>query len=93
MLLALVAAFALYAPAHLARGICSGTGQFRDYAIVMGSDWVVRIALCLLLAAVGIEPPALTDSPLPSLRCSGWSSSCAVARCGRRLARRRPGTR
>ena len=37
MLVALIAAFVAYAPAHLARGICSGSGRFRDYAIVMGS--------------------------------------------------------
>ena len=54
MLIALLVAFAMYAPAHLARGICSGTGQFRDYAIVMGSDGVVRIALCVALAAIGV---------------------------------------
>ena len=55
MLVALLCAFAAYAPAHLARGICSGSGRFRDYAIVMGSDGVVRIILCLVLAAIGIE--------------------------------------
>lgn len=55
MLLALLAAFAAYAPAHLARGICSGSGRFRDYAIVMGSDGVVRIVLCVALATVGIK--------------------------------------
>ena len=47
MLVALIVAFAAYAPAHLARGICSGSGRFRDYAIVMGSDGVVRIVLCV----------------------------------------------
>lgn len=55
MLVALVVAFAAYAPAHLARGVCSGSGRFREYALVMGSDGVVRIALCVLLAAIGIE--------------------------------------
>ncbi len=55
MVLALIAAFAGYAPAHLARGICSGSGRFRDYAIIMGSDGVVRIILCVALAIVGIE--------------------------------------
>ena len=54
MLAALVTAFIGYAPAHLARGICAGTGRFRSYAIVMGSDGVARIVLCVLLAAVGI---------------------------------------
>lgn len=55
MVLALVATFVAYAPAHLARGICSGSGRFRDYAIIMGSDGVVRIVLCIVLAVVGIK--------------------------------------
>ena len=54
MVAALVATFAAYAPAHLARGVCSGSGRFREYAIIMGSDGVVRIILCVLLAVVGI---------------------------------------
>ncbi len=55
MVFALATAFVAYAPAHLARGICSGSGRFHAYAIVMGSDGVVRIVLCVLLAAVGIS--------------------------------------
>jgi O-antigen/teichoic acid export membrane protein len=54
MVIALIAAFAAYAPAHMARGVCSGSGRFRDYAIVLGSDGIVRIVLCIALAAVGI---------------------------------------
>ena len=55
MLLALVCTFAAYAPAHLARGVCSGTGRFREYALIMGSDGVIRIALCVVLAGIGIR--------------------------------------
>lgn len=55
MVVALIATFVAYAPAHLARGVCSGSGRFRDYAIIMGSDGVVRIALCVLLAVVGVR--------------------------------------
>ncbi len=54
MLFALVLAFVSYAPAHLARGVASGSGRFRAYAIVMGADGVVRIVLCLVFAGVGI---------------------------------------
>ena len=54
MLFALIGAFVAYAPAHLARGICSGSGRFRHYALIMGSDGIVRIALCVVLAAIGI---------------------------------------
>jgi O-antigen/teichoic acid export membrane protein len=58
MLAALATAFVAYAPAHLARGICAGSGRFRSYAIVMGSDGVVRIIACLVLAGIGISSPA-----------------------------------
>jgi O-antigen/teichoic acid export membrane protein len=54
MVLALVLAFAAYAPAHLARGVCSGSGRFREYGIIMASDGVVRIVLCIVLAVIGI---------------------------------------
>lgn len=55
MLFALGFAFVAYAPAHLARGICSGSGRFREYAIVMGSDGIVRIVLCAILAGIGVS--------------------------------------
>lgn len=52
---ALIVAFIAYAPAHLSRGICSGTGRFSSYAIVMGADGFSRIAGCILLAVIGVE--------------------------------------
>ncbi|MGD9703327.1 MAG: hypothetical protein AB7Q42_00085 [Acidimicrobiia bacterium] len=55
MTVALIGAFLAYAPAHLSRGICSGTGRFSSYAIVMGADGFTRIAGCLLLAVFGVE--------------------------------------
>ena len=55
MVAALVASFAAYAPAHVARGIAAGTGRFRSYALIIGSDGVVRIVLCLILAGIGIK--------------------------------------
>ena len=55
MVAALVVAFLAYAPAHLARGICSGSGRFRPYAIVMGTDGVVRITVCVLFVLLGIQ--------------------------------------
>lgn len=55
MVIALVLAFASYAPAHLARGICSGSGRFRDYGLIMGSDGVIRIVLCIALAIIGVK--------------------------------------
>jgi O-antigen/teichoic acid export membrane protein len=69
MVVALIAAFAGYAPAHLARGVCSGSGRFTEYAVIMGSDGVVRIILCVLLAVIGISAAgayglAIAVSPL-----------------------------
>ena len=58
MLAALATAFVAYAPAHLARGVCAGTGRFRAYAYVMGSDGVVRILACIALAVAGITAAA-----------------------------------
>ena len=58
MTAALATAFLAYAPAHLARGVSAGTGRFRIYAIVMGSDGVIRIAACLILFALGVNEPA-----------------------------------
>lgn len=54
MVLALLVSFLAYAPAHVARGISSGTGRFTSYAVVMGGDGVMRIAACAILAAFGV---------------------------------------
>ena len=74
MVVALVATFVAFAPVHIARGVCSGSGRFRDYALIMGSDGVVRILLCVLLAVVGIKTAgvyglAIAISPLFAV---GW---------------------
>jgi O-antigen/teichoic acid export membrane protein len=54
MFAALATAFVAYAPAHLARGICAGTGRFTSYAIVISSDGVIRIVACVVLTTIGI---------------------------------------
>ncbi len=53
--IALIVAFAAYAPTHLARGICSGSGRFTDYGIVMGMDGATRIIGCIVLWLVGVK--------------------------------------
>jgi len=58
MLAALVTAFLAYAPAHIARGICSGSGRFNSYAVIIGSDGVVRIVVCVAFALIGITNAA-----------------------------------
>ena len=45
----LLVAFLAYAPTHLARGICSGSGRFTDYGIVMGFDGATRIDYMYML--------------------------------------------
>lgn len=55
MLVALVIAFASYAPVHLARGIASGSGRFHAYAVVMGADGAMRVILCVALAVIGVK--------------------------------------
>ena len=69
MVAALIATFVAFAPAHLARGICSGSGRFREYALIMGSDGVIRILLTIALAIFGITTAgiygfAIAVSPL-----------------------------
>ena len=54
MFTALVAAFAVYAPVFLARGICSGTGRFGSFAFIVGSEGILRILGCLALGWIGI---------------------------------------
>ncbi len=69
MLAALATAVVAYAPAHLARGVCAGTGRFGSYAFILGSDGVIRIVACLVLALFDVTaaPPyafAVALSPL-----------------------------
>lgn len=51
---ALLIAFWAYALAHLTRGIWSGTGRFDAYAMLMGSEGIVRLVLAVLLAVLGV---------------------------------------
>ncbi len=72
LMLALILAFSAYAPAHLSRGIASGNGRFRAYAIVMGADGAVRIVLCAALAILGVKTVGLYGfavalSPVPGV--------------------------
>jgi O-antigen/teichoic acid export membrane protein len=55
MVAALMLSIACYAPTHLSKGICSGSGRFRAYAVVLGADGLVRILFCVLLAMIGVK--------------------------------------
>jgi O-antigen/teichoic acid export membrane protein len=39
----------------VARGVLSAMGRFRSYALYVGSDGVLRLVLCLVVVAVGVE--------------------------------------
>ena len=50
----LVLTLVSYAPMHLARGICSGTGRFGAYGIIIGADGAVRVIGCAVLWLAGV---------------------------------------
>jgi len=77
MLIALMLAFLAYMPAHLSRGVTSGQGRFNAYAVVLGADGVMRIILCVALAAIGITTAgpfgfAVAISPLFGVAWVAW---------------------
>ena len=83
MLAALATAFVAYAPAHLARGICSGSGRFTSDAVVIGSDGVVRIIACVILALFGVTHTApyafaVALSPLAAVAVIGMRGKLAT---------------
>lgn len=53
--LALIIGFVAYAPAHLSRGICSGSERFASYGVIMGADGLTRIIGCIVLWQAGVE--------------------------------------
>ena len=77
MVISLVLAIVAYAPTHLARGICAGTGRFGSYGIVLGADGVMRVLICLVLAAfsvkaVGAYGLGVALAPLVGVMVVGW---------------------
>ena len=44
-----------YCAGHLARGMLSGRGKFRPYAIYIGGESVVRLIICVGLAVIGVD--------------------------------------
>ena len=73
---ALIIGFISYAPAHLARGICSGQGRFSSYGIILGADGFVRIVGCVILwqldiTNVGAYAMVVALSPLSGVLIVG----------------------
>lgn len=61
--LALLIAMGTYAPLHMARGICSGSGRFGSYGVIIGMDGAIRVIGCAVLWLSGVDnvgPYALT---------------------------------
>ena len=52
---ALLLGIAGYCAGHLARGLLSGRGRFRPYAIYIGGESVIRLLICIVLALVGAD--------------------------------------
>ena len=55
LFVALLLGVAGYCAGHLARGMLSGRGRFRPYAIYIGGESVIRLLICIALAIVGID--------------------------------------
>ena len=66
--LALVIALVGYAPFHIARGICSGLGNFRIYSTMIALDGLLRVVVCGIFLVVGLDnvgPYALMVALVP----------------------------
>lgn len=66
--LALVVALVGYAPFHIARGICSGLGNFRVYSTMIALDGLLRVVACGVFLVIGIDnvgPYALMVALVP----------------------------
>lgn len=55
LLVGLALGLAGSAAGHLARGTCSGQGRFRPYAVFLGADGVIRVAICAVLVVAGVD--------------------------------------
>jgi O-antigen/teichoic acid export membrane protein len=55
LFVALLIGVAGYCMGHLARGMLSGRGQFRPYAVYIGGESVIRLLICIMLAVVGVD--------------------------------------
>ena len=75
--LCLALTLATYAPFHLARGICSGSGRFGHYGTMIGIDGATRVIGCAALwmggvTTVGAYALVIALSPLVGVLVVGW---------------------
>ena len=59
LLLALLIALGSYYLAHITRGTLSGNGRFGPYGTMMGSEGLVRFAMCVALFVTGVGTAGL----------------------------------
>ena len=55
LFVALLLGVAGYCAGHLARGLLSGRGRFRPYAIYIGGESTIRLLICIGLAVIGVD--------------------------------------
>lgn len=82
MVAALIIAVVAYAPTHLSRGVCAGMGRFRAYGIVLGADGLMRVLLCIALAALSVKAVgaygiAVALAPLVGVGYVAWKRELA----------------
>lgn len=57
LLVGLVLSVAGYYAEHLVRGILAGTGRFRPYGLILGTEGSLRLVGCVVLAVAGVSSP------------------------------------
>ena len=57
LLTALAAGLVAYYAEHLTRGTLSGNGRFRAYGVLMGSEGIIRVAICVVLWIRHVHDP------------------------------------
>jgi O-antigen/teichoic acid export membrane protein len=80
MLWAFIAGLVAYCIEHLARGTLAGNGRFRPYGLLIGTEGVLRVVLCTLLAVAGAKVAGLFGF---SLVIASYGA-VAIALAGRR---------
>lgn len=46
-----------WALTYIVRGALSGSGEFRRFGLLLGADGVLRVVMCVALAAAGVDAP------------------------------------
>jgi O-antigen/teichoic acid export membrane protein len=55
----LFVALGCYYLAHMTRGTLAGNGRFGAYGLMHGSEGMLRITFCIVIAAIGVSSPGL----------------------------------